>query len=56
MDKNRIKGATKEAEGRLQQAKGSLTGSTKDKAEGMGKEVAGKVQKKVGQVKDSMKK
>jgi uncharacterized protein YjbJ (UPF0337 family) len=56
MDKDRTKGTVKEIEGKLQQAKGDLTGSTTDKAEGKSKEVAGKVQKKIGQAKDDVRK
>lgn len=56
MDKDRIKGAAKQAEGRIQQAKGDLTGDRSDKVEGAAKEVKGKAQQKVGEVKDRVRK
>jgi uncharacterized protein YjbJ (UPF0337 family) len=56
MDKDRIKGAVKEAEGQLQKAKGKITGSETDKAEGAAKVAGGKIEKKFGQVKDAVRK
>jgi uncharacterized protein YjbJ (UPF0337 family) len=54
MDKDVVKGKVKQAEGRLQEAKGALTGSGKDKANV--KQAEGKVQEGVGKVKDAARK
>jgi uncharacterized protein YjbJ (UPF0337 family) len=56
MDKNRVKGAVKNMEGKAQEAKGALTNSDKDRAKGQGKQVSGKVQEKVGKAKDAVRK
>lgn len=56
MDKDRIKGKAKEMEGRLQQAKGDLTGSNADRSEGAGKEMKGKMQNTFGKAKDNIRK
>jgi uncharacterized protein YjbJ (UPF0337 family) len=56
MDKDRPKGKMKEVEGRLQQAKGDLTGSDKDRVEGGAKKTEGKVQNRVGKAKDAIRK
>jgi len=56
MDKDRIKGKVKEIEGRVQVAKGELTGSQSDKVKGTVKKVEGKIQNEVGKVKDAVRK
>jgi uncharacterized protein YjbJ (UPF0337 family) len=56
MDKNRIKGKVVETEGKLQKAKGRITGSTTDKVEGSAKEAEGKIRNAVGRGKDSIRK
>ena len=56
MDKDRIKGKVKEVEGRVQQAKGDLTGNDVDRARGADKKVEGKVQNTFGKVKDNVRK
>lgn len=56
MDKDRIKGKVKEVEGRVQQAKGDLTGNDVDRAEGADKKTEGKVQHAFGKVKDNVRK
>lgn len=56
MDKDRIKGKVKEVEGRVQQAKGDLTGNDVDRAKGADKKVEGKVQHAFGKVKDNVRK
>jgi len=56
MDKDRVKGKVKQMEGRLQEAKGSLTGSNSDKAKGAAKETEGKIQEGFGKAKDAVRK
>lgn len=56
MDKDRVKGKVKEVEGRVQQAKGDLTGNDVDRARGADKKAEGKVQNTFGKVKDSVRK
>ena len=53
MDKNRLKGSLKEAEGSIQKNTGKLAGNEKQQAKGGAKEVEGEVQKGVGKVKDA---
>ena len=56
MDKDRIKGKVKEVEGRVQQAKGDLTGNDVDRARGADKKAEGKIQHGFGKVKDNIRK
>ena len=55
MDKDRIKGSTKQAEGSVKEAAGKLTGDAKLQAEGMKDKFDGKVQNAVGGLKDAIK-
>lgn len=52
MDKDRIKGATEQAKGKVKETVGKLTGDTKTEAEGKAEKTAGKVQNTVGGLKD----
>jgi uncharacterized protein YjbJ (UPF0337 family) len=54
MDKDRIAGSAKQAEGAVKQAAGKVTGDTKLQAEGAADKAAGKVQNAVGGVKDAI--
>jgi uncharacterized protein YjbJ (UPF0337 family) len=54
MDKDRIKGAAKQAKGTAKIVAGKLTGDAKLKAEGKADKVAGKVQNAIGGVKDAL--
>jgi len=54
MNKDQIKGAVKEAAGKVQEKFGDLIGSNKQRAEGLVKEVAGKLERKVGDAKETM--
>jgi uncharacterized protein YjbJ (UPF0337 family) len=56
MDKDRVKGKTKDIAGRVQRQVGEWTGAEKDQAEGAAKQVEGKVQNAWGKVKDAVKK
>ena len=48
--KNTVQGKTKEVQGKFKEAAGVLTGNPQLKSEGRAETLAGKVQKKVGQV------
>ena len=52
MNKDQVKGAIKEAAGKVQEKTGELIGSKSQEAKGMAKEVAGKAEKKVGDAKE----
>jgi uncharacterized protein YjbJ (UPF0337 family) len=54
MDKDRIDGSAKQAQGAIKQAAGKLTGDSKLKAEGAADKIAGKVQNAVGGAKDAL--
>lgn len=55
MNKDHVKGATKEAVGKVQQEVGKMTGSKEQQAKGLKKQAAGKIQKSVGDTKEAMK-
>ncbi|NTJ68410.1 CsbD family protein [Agrobacterium rhizogenes] len=52
MDKNRVKGAVKEASGSIKEAAGRLTGNNRLKIEGAAEKVEGKILAQVGKAKD----
>jgi uncharacterized protein YjbJ (UPF0337 family) len=54
MNKDQVKGATKEAVGKVQEQVGRLVGSPEQEAKGIGKQVAGNVQKNVGDAKENV--
>jgi uncharacterized protein YjbJ (UPF0337 family) len=54
MDKQQVKGAAKEAAGKVQKNTGEVFHDRSMQAKGMAKETAGKVQKKVGEAKDAL--
>jgi uncharacterized protein YjbJ (UPF0337 family) len=54
MDKDRIAGSAKQAEGAVKQATGKLTGDSKLKAEGAAEKATGKLQNAVGGAKDAI--
>lgn len=56
MDKDRIKGTAKQAEGAVKEGLGKLTGDKALEVEGKIEHVEGKVQKAYGQVKDDLRK
>ena len=56
MDKDRVKGAIKKTEGRIQMATGDLTGNDSQKVKGQIKEAKGKVQETIGKAKDEVRK
>ncbi|MEO8598359.1 MAG: CsbD family protein [bacterium] len=55
MNKNQIKGTTKEGVGKVQEAAGKLMGSNEQQAKGIGNQIAGKVQKAAGDVEEIIK-
>ena len=46
---NQVKGAAKEAGGKIRNAVGGLTGDTSEQVKGKAKEMEGKAQRKVGE-------
>jgi len=56
MDKDQIKGTIKEKAGKVQEALGRATGNKTQEGKGLINQDKGKVQKKVGDVKDALKK
>jgi len=55
MNKDQIKGAAKDAAGKVQQKAGEVVGSTSQQAKGLAKQVEGKVQKGVGDAREAVK-
>ena len=55
MNSDQVKGATKEAAGKVQEKSGELIGSKKQQAKGMAKQVEGSLQKNVGDAKEAVK-
>jgi uncharacterized protein YjbJ (UPF0337 family) len=55
MNKDRIRGAGKQAMGAVKDAWGKVTGDAKTRAEGKAEKAAGKVQNAVGGAKDAAK-
>ena len=53
MNKDNLKGKAKDIAGRVERQAGEWTGNEKAQAEGMGKQVEGKVQKAWGDLKDA---
>jgi uncharacterized protein YjbJ (UPF0337 family) len=55
MNKDQVKGATKQAVGKVQQKAGEILDSEKHQAKGIAKQVEGKVQKNYGDMKENIK-
>lgn len=55
MNKDQVKGELKDIGGKIQEEAGKLTGSSKQQAEGLGKQVEGKLQKGLGDAKEAIK-
>ena len=55
MNKDQVKGASKEAAGKVQEKLGALIGSDEQRAKGLVKEVEGKAQKKLGNAEETLK-
>lgn len=55
MNKDQVKGAVKDAAGKVQQKTGEAVGSTEQQAKGLAKQGEGKVQKSVGNAKEVLK-
>lgn len=53
MNKDQVKGAVKDAAGKVQRKAGEAMGSNKQQAKGMVKQAEGKMQKAAGDMKDS---
>ena len=55
MNSDQVKGATKEAAGKIQEKAGELVGSKEHQVKGLVKQVEGNVQKNVGDAKEVLK-
>jgi uncharacterized protein YjbJ (UPF0337 family) len=55
MNKNQVKGAIKDAAGKVQEKAGEVTGSTSQQVKGISKQVQGKAQKLVGEIQEAAK-
>ena len=55
MNKDQIKGTTKDVAGKVQEEAGKLVGSKEQEVKGFSKQIAGKTQKSVGDVKEAIK-
>ncbi len=55
MNKDQVKGAVKDAAGKVQQKAGDLVGNHKQEAKGLAKQAEGKTQKAVGDAKEAFK-
>jgi uncharacterized protein YjbJ (UPF0337 family) len=54
VDKDVVEGKLKQAEGRVEDAVGDVTGNTNDDVEGKAKQVEGQVQEGYGKAKDAV--
>lgn len=54
MDKNRIDGIARQANGTIKEATGKITGNEKLQAEGKAEKIAGRAQEKLGKAKDTI--
>lgn len=55
MNKDQVKGATKDAAGKVQEKTGELIGSKEQQAKGLQKQAEGTVQKNYGDAKENVK-
>ena len=55
MNKDQVKGAIKDAAGKVQEKAGEIVGSQKQQVKGLAKQAEGTAQKKVGDVKEAIK-
>jgi uncharacterized protein YjbJ (UPF0337 family) len=51
MNKNQVQGAVKDLEGKVQEEAGKLFGNKEQQAKGLGKQISGKAEKALGDVK-----
>lgn len=56
MNENQVKGAVKDAAGKVQEKVGQAIDNKSQEAKGLGKQVEGKTQKAAGDVQDAVKK
>ena len=52
--KNEVKGAAKQAEGKIRNAVGGLTGDSSEQIKGKAKDLEGKAQRKVGEAQENL--
>jgi uncharacterized protein YjbJ (UPF0337 family) len=53
MNKNQVKGATKQVVGEVQEKAGKLVGSKEQQVKGLSKQIAGKTQKSMGDIENA---
>ncbi|MDO9150260.1 MAG: CsbD family protein [Methylotenera sp.] len=56
MNKDQVKGKSKEIAGKVQEETGKLVGSKNQQIKGLSKQISGKAEKNYGDVKDALKK
>ena len=54
MNKNQVKGTTKDIAGKVQEQTGKLVGSKEQQVKGLSKQISGKIQKDVGDIEQSV--
>ena len=54
MDKDRIKGSAQQAEGKIKEVAGKITGDSKLQGEGKAEQIEGKVRNTIGAAKDTL--
>ncbi len=54
MDKDRVKGSATQAEGKIKEVAGKVTGDAKLKSEGKADQAKGKIQNAIGGLKDTL--
>jgi uncharacterized protein YjbJ (UPF0337 family) len=55
MNKDQVKGVTKDVAGKVQEQAGKLVGSKEQQVKGLSKQISGKIQKGVGDVEQAVK-
>jgi uncharacterized protein YjbJ (UPF0337 family) len=55
MNKDQIKGVSKDIAGKIQESAGKMVGSDSQQVKGLGKQIEGKTEKAVGDLKEAIK-
>jgi uncharacterized protein YjbJ (UPF0337 family) len=55
MNKDQVKGVTKDIAGKVQETAGQVIGSSQQQAKGLAKQVEGKAQERLGDLKEAVK-
>ena len=54
MDKDRVEGSVEQAQGKMKEVAGKVTGDSKLEGEGKADQVSGKIQNTIGGIKDTL--